>query len=84
MPSLPVIQQLRRDAISRKVAFRALEPDLIMEDAAQVGRLPRGRSGWRGKGSGLPVPSTHICDGVKPGDTVLDLGCGSANQLGWA
>lgn len=56
MPSLPVIQQLRRDAISRKVAFRALEPDLIMEDAAQVGRLPRGRSGWRGKGSGLPVP----------------------------
>ena len=48
MPSLPVIQQLRRYAISRKVAFRALEPDLIMEDAAQVGRLPRGRSGWAG------------------------------------
>lgn len=36
MPSLPVIQQLLRDAISRKGAFRTPEPDLIMEDAAQV------------------------------------------------
>ena len=36
MPSLPAIQQLLGDALSRKDVFRAPEPDLIMEDAAQV------------------------------------------------
>ena len=36
MPSLPAIQQLLGDALSRKDVFRAPEPDLIREDAAQV------------------------------------------------
>lgn len=82
MPSLPVIQQLLRDAISRKGAFRTPEPDLIMEDAAQVASF---HEAGRADGVMAPVYLFHaaqVCEIVKPGDTVVDLGCGPANQLG--
>lgn len=82
MPSLTVIQQLLREAISRKEAHRVPEPDLIMEDAAQVASF---HEAGRPEGVMAPVYLFHaaqVCEVVKPGDTVLDLGCGPANQLG--
>lgn len=82
MPSLPVIKQLLREVASRKDALRVPEPDLIMEDAAQVASF---HEAGRENGVMAPVYLFHaaqVCEVVKPGDTVLDLGCGPANQLG--
>lgn len=82
MPSLPVIKQLLLDAISRKDAFRTPEPDLVMEDTAQVASF---HEAGRENGVMAPVYLFHaaqVCEIVKPGDTVVDLGCGPANQLG--
>lgn len=82
MPSLPVIKQLLREATSSKDAFRVPEPDLIMEDAAQVASF---HEAGRPEGVMAPVYLFHaaqISEVVKPGDTVVDLGCGPANQLG--
>ncbi len=82
MPSLPVIKQLLREVTSSKDAFRVPEPDLIMEDAAQVASF---HEAGRENGVMAPVYLFHaaqICETIRPGDTVLDLGCGPANQLG--
>ncbi len=82
MPSLPVIKQLLREVVSNKDAFRVPEPDLIMENAAQVASF---HEAGREDGVMAPVYLFHaaqVCEVVKPGDTVLDLGCGPANQLG--
>lgn len=82
MPSLPVIKQLLREVVSSKNAFRVPEPDLVMEDAAQVASF---HEAGRPEGVMAPVYLFHaaqVCEIVKPGDTVLDLGCGPANQLG--
>lgn len=82
MPSLPVIKQLLREVTSRKDAFRVPEPDLVMDDAAQVASF---HEAGRPEGVMAPVYIFHaaqVCEIIKPGDTVLDLGCGPANQLG--
>ncbi len=82
MPSLPVIKQLVAEVISRKNAFRAPEPDLVMENPDQVAAF---QAAGRENGVMAPVYLFHaaqVCEVVKPGDTVLDLGCGPANQLG--
>lgn len=82
MPSLPVIKQLLRETFAPKSAFRVPEPDLIMEDAAQVASFHEA-----GREDGVMAPvylfhAMHVSEVVRPGDTVLDLGCGPANQLG--
>lgn len=82
MPSLPVIKQLLLDRVSRKDAFRMPEPALIMEDPSQVASFHQA-----GREDGVMAPvylfhAAQVCEVVKPGDTVLDLGCGPANQLG--
>jgi ubiquinone/menaquinone biosynthesis C-methylase UbiE len=82
MPSLPVIKQLVAEMISRKDAFRVPEPDLVMEDSDQVAAF---HTAGRENGVMAPVYLFHaaqVCEVIKPGDTVLDLGCGPANQLG--
>ena len=82
MPSLPVIRQLLREAVSSKNAYRVAEPDLVMENPAQVASFHEA-----GSESGVMAPvylfhAAQVSEVVKPGDTVLDLGCGPANQLG--
>lgn len=82
MPSLPVIKQLLREVASRKDAFRVPEPDLVMEDEAQVASF---HEAGRADGVMAPVYLFHaaqVSEVVKAGDTVVDLGCGPANQLG--
>lgn len=81
MPSLPVIKQFITELVSRRDAFRVPEPNLVMDDPAQVaGFYEAGLEG----GVMAPVYLFHalnVTEVVKPGDTVLDLGCGPANQL---
>jgi arsenite methyltransferase len=82
MPSIPVIKQLLHEVTSRKDAFRVPEPDLVMEDTAQVASFHEA-----GRENGVMAPvylfqAAQVCEVIRPGDTVLDLGCGPANQLG--
>ena len=82
MTSLPILRQLLREVTSRKDTLRVPEPNLVMADAAQVTSFHEA-----GSKEGVMAPlylfhSVQVSEVVKPGDTVLDLGCGPANQLG--
>jgi ubiquinone/menaquinone biosynthesis C-methylase UbiE len=76
------MKQLIREIVSRKNAYRVPEPDLVMESPAQVASFHEA-----GGEEGVMAPvylfhAAHVCEIVKPGDRVLDLGCGPGNQLG--
>lgn len=81
MPSLPVLKILLRELVDPSNSPRLPEPSLVMDDAAQVAAYRQA-----GKEGNVMTPvylfhCAQICDVIKPGDTVLDLGCGPANQL---
>jgi ubiquinone/menaquinone biosynthesis C-methylase UbiE len=81
MPSLPVLQTILREVTTRERAARVPEPDLVMDDPSKVAAyIEAGRPG----GVMAPVYLFHCaqaCDVMRPGDVVLDLACGPANQL---
>jgi ubiquinone/menaquinone biosynthesis C-methylase UbiE len=81
MPSLPVLYTLFRELTTRERARRVPEPDLVMHDPAKVAAyMEAGRPG----GVMAPVYLFHCAQAgevIRPGDVVLDLGCGPANQL---
>ena len=81
MPSLAVLKTLLRELTATRRAPRIPEPALVMDDAAQVEAYVEA-----GRPNGVMAPvylfhAAHACDVMKPGDLVLDLACGPANQL---
>lgn len=81
MPSPTVIKAFCRELITKQSAQRETEPDLVMDDP---GKIAAYTSAGREDGVMAPVYLFHcaqICELIKPGDTVLDLGCGPATQL---
>lgn len=81
MPSLPVIKQFVTELVSKRDAPRVPEPNLVMDDPEQARAF---REAGLEQGVMAPVYLFHtinVCEVVRPGDTVLDLGCGPANQL---
>lgn len=81
MPSLQVIKQFVTELISKRDAPRVPEPNLVMDDPEQARAF---REAGLEQGVMAPVYLFHainICEVIRPGDTVLDLGCGPANQL---
>ncbi len=81
MPSLQVLKTLWRELTTRERSPRVTEPDLVMDDPDKVAAYTR--AGAEG-GVMAPVYLFHcaqVCEVVRPGDRVLDLGCGPANQL---
>ncbi len=81
MPSLPVIKTLLRELSTRERAGRCNEPDLVMDDPEKVAAYTRA---GREDGVMAPVYLFHcaqICEVIRPGDKVVDLGCGPATQL---
>lgn len=81
MPSITVIKTFCRELIAKQSAVRETEPDLVMDDPEKVAAYT---SAGREDGVMAPVYLFHcaqICEIIKPGDTVLDLGCGPATQL---
>jgi len=81
MPSATVIKTLLQELISQRTAKRKNEPDLVMDDPEKVTAYT---SAGREDGVMQPVYLYHcaqICEIIKPGDTVVDLGCGPATQL---
>jgi arsenite methyltransferase len=81
MPSPTVIKTFCREVLTNQSAQREREPDLVMDDPEKV--VAYTRAGLE-DGVMAPVYLFHcaqICEIIKPGDTVLDLGCGPATQL---
>lgn len=82
MPSFDLMRTLVREAVTRERAPRIPEPDLVMDDPAQVADYVQA-----GRELGIMSPTylfhcAQMCEVVLPGETVLDLACGPATQLG--
>lgn len=70
-----------REFTSRQYGERVTEPDLVMDNPENVAAYVEA---GREHGVMAPVYLYHcfnICEVIKPGDTVVDLACGPANQL---
>lgn len=81
MASLKVLKVLFRELVTSERALRVAEPDLVMDRQEQVDSYSQ--AGAEG-GTMSPVylfHSAQISRVIRPGDTVVDLACGSANQL---
>ncbi|HEX6003063.1 MAG TPA: class I SAM-dependent methyltransferase [Burkholderiales bacterium] len=84
MPSLPVLKTALRELVTQERVPRRPEPDLVMDHPQKVAAFTRA---GREDGVMAPVYLFHcaqICDVVRAGDVVLDLGCGPATQLAMA
>ncbi|MBW2523183.1 MAG: class I SAM-dependent methyltransferase [Deltaproteobacteria bacterium] len=82
MPRLGVLRTLLRELTTTERAPRRTEPDLVMDDPDKVAAYVRG---GREDGTLAPVylfNCAQVSEVIRPGDTVVDLGCGPANQLG--
>jgi len=81
MPSAALVRTFVREIITRESSERVTEPDLVMDDPDKVAAYTRA---GRADGVMAPVYLFHceqICDVIRPGDTIVDLGCGPATQL---
>ncbi len=81
MPSPAVLLTLVREMVTSDRSPRVPEPDLVMDGAEEVAAYTRA-----GREGGVMAPvymfhTAHMCEIIKPGDTVIDLACGPANQL---
>lgn len=82
MPGPGLVATFVRELLTRQRRARETEPDLVMDDPDKVAAYT---AAGREAGVMAPVYLFHgaqICDVIQPGDTVLDLGCGPATQLG--
>ena len=81
MPSLGLAWTAVCELVSQQRSPRKTEPDLVMDDPANVAAYVEA---GRERGVMAPVYLYHcanICEVIRPGDTVVDLACGPANQL---
>lgn len=81
MPSPALIKTVLRELFTLEHSPRVPEPDLVMDDPANVAAYVEA-----GRENGVMAPvylyhGANICEVIKPGDTVVDLACGPANQL---
>lgn len=81
MPNLSMLKIILRETLSRERIERTPEPSLVMSDEDQVRSYVAA-----GRETGVMAPTyifhgANISDVIKPGDRVLDLACGPANQL---
>ena len=84
MSNIDLFRTFVRELTTFSQTDRVPEPDLIMDDPAKVEAFTRA-----GEEDGVMAPvylhhTAHICSIVRPGDTVIDLGCGSARQIAMA
>ncbi|HJV92970.1 MAG TPA: class I SAM-dependent methyltransferase [Azonexus sp.] len=81
MPSWSVMKVLLKELATSQKIPRTNEPTLVMDDPQQVREYTL--AGLEG-GVMAPVYLFHcaqICQVIRPGDYILDLACGPANQL---
>lgn len=82
MPSIPILKTTLRELFTTSHVERTPEPDLVMDDPEKVTAYTRA-----GREDGVMAPvylfhAAHVCELIKPGETVVDLACGPATQLG--
>lgn len=81
MKSLEIARQLLRELTSRRRSRRVPEPELITEDPEHVEAFhTAGAAGGAASATNL-FHAAQESEVILPGETVLDLGCGPANQL---
>ncbi len=81
MPNLKLMRTVVREVVTRERSTRTTEPDLVMDDPHAVAAYVEA---GREHAVMAPVYLYHcanICEVIRPGDTVVDLACGPANQL---
>jgi arsenite methyltransferase len=81
MPSIKLIKTVIRELLTQERSPRVTEPDLVMDDPENVAAYVEA---GREHAVMAPVYLYHcanICEVIRPGDTVVDLACGPANQL---
>lgn len=81
MPSWSVMKVLLKELATSQQIARTNEPTLVMDDPQQVREYTL--AGLEG-GVMAPVYLFHcaqVCQVIRPGDRILDLACGPANQL---
>ncbi len=81
MPNLSMLKIIARETLARERMERTPEPSLVMDDEDQVRAYVAA-----GRETGVMAPTyvfhgANISDVIRPGDCVLDLACGPANQL---
>lgn len=81
MPSPAVVISVLRELVTRGCSPRIPEPGLVMDDLQQVAAYVEA-----GREHAVMAPvylfhGANMCEVIRPGDTVLDLACGPANQL---
>jgi SAM-dependent methyltransferase len=81
VPRADVLRTLLRELLTRSRTPRTPEPDLVMDDPSSVAAYVRA-----GRADGVMAPvylfhCAHACEVIAPGDAVVDLACGPANQL---
>lgn len=79
-----VLRTVFRELTTTERSPRVPEPDLVMDDSDQVDAYAQSRC----DGSGMEVMNlfhcAQICEVIRSGDTVVDLGCGPATTLAMA
>jgi len=81
VPSPAVVLTVLREVVTREHCPRTPEPGLVMDDPQQVAAYVEA-----GREHAVMAPvylfhGANMCEVIRPGDTVLDLACGPANQL---
>jgi arsenite methyltransferase len=81
MPSAALIRTVVRELLTPERSPRVTEPGLVMDDPDNVAAYVEA-----GRVNGVMAPvylfhCANICEVIRPGDTVVDLACGPANQL---
>ena len=81
MPSPALMRTFVRELLTREASHRVTEPDLVMDDPDKVAAYTAA-----GMVDGVMAPvylfhCAQVCDVIKPGEHVVDLGCGPATQL---
>ena len=82
IPSLPVLRVLLRELTTRERAARVPETCPVMDEPENVEAYLRAGSIERVFAPIYLYSAAQVCDVIRPGDLVLDLGCGPATQLG--
>jgi arsenite methyltransferase len=81
MADLALFATIVREALTRERIGRVPEPDLVMDDPDKVAAFTRA---GREDGVMAPVYLFHcaqMCEVIRPGDLVIDLGCGPGTQI---
>lgn len=81
MPSSALVRTVFREWITRESSRRIPEPALVMDDPLQVAAYVEAGRERAVMAAVYLFHAANVCEVVRPGDTVLDLACGPANQL---